>query len=59
MVQWLRLCPPKAEGAGSIPGWETKIPYVAQLGQEKMKNWSPSVMLLDFKSLMEGQILTD
>ena len=31
MVQWLRLCTSTAGGAGSISGWKTKIPYVAQL----------------------------
>ena len=26
-IQWLELCAPNVEGAGSIPGWETKIPH--------------------------------
>ena len=26
-IQWLELCAPNAGGAGSTPGWETKIPY--------------------------------
>jgi len=25
VVQWLRFCPPTAEGMGSISGWGTKI----------------------------------
>ena len=28
-VQWLGLCTFTAEGPGSIPGWETKIPHSA------------------------------
>ena len=34
-VQWLRLRAPNAGGTGSIPGWGTKIPHVAQSGQKK------------------------
>ena len=30
VVQWLRLCTPNVEGLGSIPGGETKTPYVTQ-----------------------------
>ena len=30
MVPWLRLCLPNAEGAGSIPGWETEIPRASR-----------------------------
>ena len=32
-VQWLRLHAPDAGGAGSIPGWETKIPHAAWRSQ--------------------------
>ena len=35
-IQWLGLHAFTAEGADSIPGWETKIPQAAQQGQ-KMK----------------------
>ena len=38
MVQWLRLHTSTAGGAGSIPGWETKIPNAVQCGQKKKKN---------------------
>ena len=37
MVQWLRLHTSTAGGAGSIPGWETKIPNAVQCGQKKKK----------------------
>ena len=33
-VQWLRLRACNAGGAGSIPGWGTKIPHVVQCGQK-------------------------
>ena len=36
-VQWLRLCTCTAEGAGSIPGWGTKILPAARCGQKKKK----------------------
>ena len=35
MVQWLRLRAFTAEGAGSIPGQETKIPQAVWHGQKK------------------------
>ena len=38
-VQWLRLCVCTAGGAGSIPGWGTKIPHTAQCGQKIKKNF--------------------
>ena len=34
VVQWLRLRASNAGGAGSIPGWGTKIPCAAQHGQK-------------------------
>ena len=37
VVQWLRLCASHAGGAGSIPGWGTKIPHAVHFGQ-KIKN---------------------
>ena len=37
MVQWLGLSPFTAGGAGSIPGWGTKILQVAWRGQKKKK----------------------
>ena len=33
-VQWLRLHPSNAGGAGSIPGWGTEIPHAAWCGQK-------------------------
>ena len=33
-VQWLGLYTLTAEGSGSIPGQETKIPQAVQLGQK-------------------------
>ena len=27
VVQWLRLCTANAGGAGSIPGWGTRVPH--------------------------------
>ena len=33
VVQWLGLHTPTAEGLGSIPGWENKIPQVVWHGQ--------------------------
>ena len=41
-LQWLRLHVSTAVGMGSIPGWGTKIPHVAQCGKKKKKkkkNW--------------------
>ena len=35
VVQWLGLCAVTAEGAGLTPGWGTKIPQAAQLGEKK------------------------
>ena len=37
MVQWLRLCSASAGGAGSIPGWGTRIPHALRFGQKKKK----------------------
>ena len=37
VVWWLRLCASSARGAGSIPGWGTKIPHAMHCGQ-KIKN---------------------
>ena len=34
VVQWLGLCALTAEGLGSIPGRETKIPQAIQCGQK-------------------------
>ena len=34
-VQWLGLCASTAGGAGSIPGWGTKIPHAVWYGQNK------------------------
>ena len=34
-VQWLRLCTSSAAGAGSIPGWGTKIPHAAAWCDQK------------------------
>ena len=34
-VQWLRLSAANAGGAGSSPGWGTKIPHATQQGQKK------------------------
>ena len=38
MVQWLRLCTVTEGGVGSIPGWETKIPYATECGKKKKKS---------------------
>ena len=35
VVQWLRLCTPKAEDMGSVTGQGTKIPHAARYGQKK------------------------
>ena len=35
VVQWLGRCSFTAEGAGSIPGWGTKIPQAMGCGQKK------------------------
>ena len=37
VVQWLGFCAFIAEGAGSIPGWGTKIPQGVQCGPKKKK----------------------
>ena len=34
MAQWLELHASTAEGRGSIPVWETKIPQATQHGQK-------------------------
>ena len=34
-IQWLELCVSNAGGAGSIPGWETKIPHAKRCDQKK------------------------
>ena len=36
-VQWLGLCAFTAEGAGSVPGWRTKIPQATRHSQKKKK----------------------
>nr|XP_058938824.1 ubiquitin-ribosomal protein eS31 fusion protein-like [Kogia breviceps] len=35
VVQWLGLCTLTAEGPGSIPGWETKIPQATRPKEKK------------------------
>ena len=42
MVQWLRLCAPKAGGMGSIPGWRTKILHAAWCNQKKERKKNKS-----------------
>ena len=37
-VQWLRLCTSNAGGAGSIPGWGTKIPHAVWCVQKQKRN---------------------
>ena len=37
MVQWLRLGASTAGGAGSIPGWGTKIPHAALQKKKKRR----------------------
>ena len=37
-VQWLRPRASTAGGAGSIPGWGTKIPHAKRCSQKKKKN---------------------
>ena len=37
VVQWLRLHTSNADGVGSIPGQETKIPHAKQCGQRIKK----------------------
>ena len=34
---WLRLHASTAGNAGSVPGWETKIPHASWYGQKKKK----------------------
>ena len=36
-VQWLRLPAFTAGGAGSIPGWGTKVPHATKHGQKIKK----------------------
>ena len=36
-MQWLRLRASNAGGVGLIPGWGTKVPHAARLGQKKKK----------------------
>ena len=36
-VQWLTLCASSVSGAGSIPGWGTKIPHVTWHSQNSNK----------------------
>ena len=33
-VQWLTLCTPNSRGAGSIPGWGSKIPHATWCGKK-------------------------
>ena len=37
-VQWLRLHASNAEGMGSIPGWETNIPFTERNALPAKKN---------------------
>ena len=37
MVQWLKLCASTVGGAGSIPGWGTKIPHALWYSQKTNK----------------------
>ena len=42
MVQWLRIHVSSAEGAGSIPGWGTKIPHASRCWKKNKplkNNW--------------------
>ena len=48
-VQWLRLCPSTAGGAGSNPGWETENaghagwPIFFFLIKKKNRNWNKNI----------------
>ena len=44
-IQWLRLWVSTEGSKGSIPGWETKIPYAMQRGKKKKKSKSVSTAL--------------
>ena len=37
VVQWLKLCASTVGGAGSIPGWGTKIPHALWYSQKTNK----------------------
>ena len=37
MVQWLSLCTSYTRDMGSMPGWETKIPYSTGCGKKKKR----------------------
>ena len=37
-VQWIGLCASSTEGAGSVPGWGTKILHTTCHGQKKKEN---------------------
>ena len=39
-VQWLRLCASNTGVVGSIPGWETKIPYALQAQPKNKYNYN-------------------
>ena len=38
VAQWLRICVSTARGAGSIPGWETKILHATLCGKKQTKS---------------------
>ena len=37
MVQWLSLCASYTRDMGSMPGWETKIPFSIGCGKKKKR----------------------
>ena len=53
-VQWLRIHASTAEGAGSVPGWGTKIPH-ATCGKRKKKNVASVVINLRRLHVREGR----
>ena len=51
MAKWLRLHASNAGGAGSIPGWGSKIPLTAQSGQTIKKSPEPRLGLMPLRRL--------
>lgn len=49
MVQWLRLCPSKAETADSIPGQESQDPHITQCNQKKKKIHDYKIIIIFIK----------
>ena len=54
-VHWFRLCASNAGDTGSVPSWETKIPYAVEHNPKK-KKIAFTLFLLDVYNMLRRKL---